>query len=279
MNDLLKNIFSAERPFTTWKINGFQNAPAFLYQSLPSTHTFIKEQVRTGNIYPGSLILADSQEAGRGRHERTWFSECGKNLYFDLLIDLKNFLPKQYAQITQIIALETVLFLRRLDNFSGTNGEQITVKWPNDLLFQKSKFAGILAEVILTPSNAPVLALGMGINVNGDSATYAFLKRKTATLKEIFGKPFNREILFQVLIRQFEKAMQQFQLSGIAPWIALWRKADNFIGTHGTVIQKNALGQNESIAGRILDLQDDGSLLFQKENGQIMTIYAADLEI
>ena len=141
----------------------------------------------------------------------------------------------------------------------------------------------------MTRENAPTPALnmGVGINVNSEPNDYAHLGRAVTTLKTIVGHPINREKLLQMLIGNLERAIGQFKAFGIAPWVAAWRKMDKFIGARGTIVVNNrCTDQNRESgegsikkSGTILDMQDDGSLLFQCDDGKIETVISADLEI
>ena len=129
--------------------------------------------------------------------------------------------------------------------------------------------------------------MGIGINVNSDPEDYAHIGRAVTTLKAIAGRPINREKLLQTLIGNLERAIGQFKAFGISPWISAWRKMDKFIGARGTIVVNNhCTDQNRNSGegsikktGRILDMQPDGSLLFQCDDGKIETVISADLEI
>lgn len=310
-------MFSQERNFTDWQLTGFGDAPAFLFETVGSTHKLMKSMAAAGEIAPGTLFVADSQSDGHGRHERTWDSPAGKNLYFNILIPLDGIPASNFAQITQVAALtfaETFNNVRECAKESqacpanrdcaeseNANSPKITVKWPNDILYGKSKFCGILAEIVFVkrevPASAgmtmqqdaprPALSMGVGINVNSDPAEYAHLNRAVTTLKEIFGHSINREKLLQALIGNLERAIGQFRAFGISPWISAWRKMDQFIGTRGTIVVNNhCTDQNRDSGegaikktGRIIDMNNDGSLLFECDDGTVETVISADLEI
>ena len=292
-------MFSPEAKFSEWHLIGFGNAPAFLFDTLESTHSLMKARAAAGEIVPGTLIVADTQTAGRGRHERTWASPAGKNIYFNILIPLDGIPLASAPQITQVAALTFAEVLRDLQEQSNTQGVgnteigKVTVKWPNDILCGKSKFCGILAELVYIKSAEsgsapqPAISMGVGINVNSDPADYALLGRAVTTLKEICGRSVNREKLLQSLVASLERAIGQFRAFGISPWVAAWRKMDQFIGARGTVIVNNrCTDQNRDNSagaikktGRIIDMNDDGSLLFECDDGTTETVYSADLEV
>lgn len=304
-------MFSQERNFSDWQLTGFGDAPAFLFETIGSTHKLMKSMAASGEIAPGTLFVADSQSDGHGRHERTWDSPAGKNLYFNILISLEGIPASSYAQITQVAALtfaETFNNIQEIAATENRNGTEsasastpkITVKWPNDILYGKSKFCGILAEVVyvrpqqsgqqLAPQQRmprPALSMGVGINVNSDPADYAHLNRAVTTLKTIFGHAINREKLLQALIGNLERAIGQFKAFGIRPWVEAWKRMDQFIGTRGTIVVNNhCTDQNRDSgegsikkSGRIIDMNDDGSLLFECDDGTVETVISADLEI
>ena len=310
-------MFSQERNFTDWELTGFGNAPAFLFGSIESTHKLMKEKALAGELTPGTLFIADSQSNGHGRHERTWDSPAGKNLYFNILIPLEGIPANRFAQITQVAALtfaevfnglqETATSAQSITDSTNAEAPKITVKWPNDILFGKSKFCGILAEIVYTRWRSPIksgmtsedagmtnedaptpaLNMGVGINVNSEPEEYAHLGRAVTTLKAIVGKRINREKLLQALIGNLERALGQFKAFGISPWINAWKRMDQFIGARGTIVVNNhCTDQNRDTGegsikktGCILDMQPDGSLLFQCDDGKIETVISADLEI
>ena len=289
-------MFSQERNFTDWQLTGFGEAPAFLFETIGSTHKLMKSMAASGEIAPGTLFVADSQNDGHGRHERTWDSPAGKNLYFNILIPLDGIPASNFAQITQVAALtfaETFNNIQEGDAIKSRDcagAPKITVKWPNDILYGKSKFCGILAEVVYTRTqNAPrpALSMGVGINVNSDPADYAHLNRAVTTLKTIFGHAINREKLLQALIGNLERAIGQFKAFGIRPWVEAWKRMDQFIGARGAIIvNKHCTDQNRDTGegsikktGRIINMNDDGSLLFECDDGTVETVISADLEI
>ena len=286
------NMFSPESKFSEWHLAGFGDAPAFLFDSIESTHSLMKARASAGKIVPGTLIVADTQTAGRGRHERTWASPAGKNLYFNILIPLDGIPLASAPQITQVAAITFAEVFRDLQDGSNAQGlgnrdiGKITVKWPNDILCGKHKFCGILAELVYI-KGTPAISMGVGINVNSDPADYAHLGRAVTTLKDICGRSVNREKLLQSLVAGLERAIGQFRAFGISPWVAAWRKMDQFIGARGTVIVNNrCTDQNRDSGagaikktGRIIDMNDDGSLLFECDDGTTEVVYSADLEV
>jgi len=294
-------MFSQERNFTDWQLTGFNVAPAYLFETIGSTHKLMKSMAASGEIAPGTLFVADSQSDGHGRHERTWDSPAGKNLYFNILIPLEGIPASNFAQITQVAALtfaetfnnvreDVAIANRDCAESVNANSPKITVKWPNDILYGKSNVRPQQSEQRLAPQQRmprPALSMGVGINVNSEPSDYAHLNRAVTTLKAIFEHAINREKLLRALIGNLERAIGQFRAFGIRPWVEAWKRMDQFIGARGTIIVNNhCTDQNRDSGegsikktGCILDMQPDGSLLFQCDDGKIETVISADLEI
>ncbi len=260
----MDEFFSAERPFESWKIYGFNGKEARLFPQLESTHRYSKENLQ--DLEAGDVVVADSQSSGRGRHNRTWLSPKGKNLYFNILYPLKGFAPREYPQLMQISAIAIAQVLR-------TIGVDASVKWPNDILCEKKKLCGMISE-ILDRSGEKLLTLGVGIDVNADEEDLKEIDRPVTSLKILLSRSVNREILLQTIIDKLRQSVELAQAKGVLPWIDEWRKMDRFIGNPGRIVEGS-----ETIEGTILDINDDGSLLFCTISGQIVTRHTGDLEI
>ena len=260
----MNHIFSVERPFDKWELHGFASRKAFLYSELTSTHRFSKENI--SEFDAGDLLVADSQSSGRGRHDRKWISPEGKNLYFNILYSLEGFLPKQYPQLMQITAISLAQVFRSF-------GVNASVKWPNDILCEKKKFCGMISEV-LVKNGKKILTTGIGIDVNATEEDLAEIDRPVTSLRIILGKPLNREVLLQAIVQKLEESIAIAKVQGVAPWITEWRKMDQFIGHSARMVEGS-----EVIEGTILDINEDGSLLFRKTDGTTVSRYTGDLEI
>lgn len=260
----MEDFFSAEQPFESWKILGFNGKMAKLFPHLESTHRYSKEHLQ--ELEAGDVIVADSQSSGRGRHDRTWLSPKGKNLYFNILYPLGKFTPREYPQLMQISAITIAQVLRE-------TGIDASVKWPNDILCEKKKICGMISE-ILSRNNEKILTLGIGIDVNADEDDLKSIDRPVSSLKLLLGRSVNREVFLQTIINRLQLSVEIAQTKGVTPWIDEWRKMDRFIGNPGKIVEGD-----EIIEGTILDINDDGSLLFCTKSGQIITRHTGDLEI
>ncbi len=123
------------------------------FDTIPSTNLYIKENYR--QLSDQTVVVANHQTAGRGRLSRTW--EDSDDLLFSIL--LKDNLPHNVANLSLLTAASLYkTLIKILDN--------VTIKWPNDILVNSKKLAGILLESVVIGEKIDCVIIGVGINVN-----------------------------------------------------------------------------------------------------------------
>ncbi len=149
----------------------------------------------------GTVVLAESQSAGRGRLGRTWDSPDRAGLYLSVLLRPAD--PPERIGRYPIAAAVAVCEACR-----AFAGDRVTVKWPNDVLAEGRKLAGVLAEMRQGPSGAE-LVLGIGINVNQTAEDFpAALRRSAASLRMIEdGVLVDRETVASTLLEALAAAL------------------------------------------------------------------------
>lgn len=154
--------------------------------TLDSTNNYVANLESEGKIEHGTVILAESQEAGKGQRGSKWDSEPYKNLTLSCFLKHDNLAVNQHFILNQVISLACVDFLNHFH--SG-----FEIKWPNDIVFSSSKIAGILIENHLQGEKIRSSIVGLGININ----QLTFGNYNASSLAEISGKEFSlREIVF-----------------------------------------------------------------------------------
>ncbi|HSQ42809.1 MAG TPA: biotin--[acetyl-CoA-carboxylase] ligase [Fibrobacteraceae bacterium] len=258
-------IFSSERDFPQWGLQGLDGAPARLFQNINSTNRWLREHA--SECVPGTLALANQQSAGRGRFDRVWCSPVGKNLYFSLLLAPSGVSVTQWPHLTQVAAITLAQLYQDL-------GLEAHVKWPNDVLWNRHKMCGLLAERA-QGAWGDALVLGIGINVNSEPADFADLGRLAASLRIALGKPLNREALLAEYLKRLASAFLCFAQKGVAPWLEIWRTMPNFVGSKARLVLVD-----KTLAGTIAGIRDDGSLWFLPDGAsEPLSVYSGDLEV
>lgn len=126
-----------------------------------STNNYLKELLSNSKpVADGTVIMAESQYAGRGQQQNKWNAEPGKNLTFSLLLK-PSFLPlQQQFYLTQTISLGVITAMQQ------ATGLPIQIKWPNDIYHGDKKLGGILIENMVQGSGIKNSVIGIGLNVN-----------------------------------------------------------------------------------------------------------------
>jgi len=149
-------------------------------RSTPSTNAILRGMAEEGAV-PGTIILADEQTAGRGRHGRSWFSPSGGGRYCSLLLE-PGIAPDRTGWITLAAALALVRSARPL-------GATLTIKWPNDVECEGRKIAGVLAEMASRREVIGGIILGTGVNIDWtDCEVPAGVRERGGTLSECVGR-------------------------------------------------------------------------------------------
>src|SRR3972149_1428758 len=130
----------------------------YSFETIDSTNTYGRS-LKESEAPHGTLIVADEQTSGKGRQERPWQSQKGKNLLFSLVLR-----PK-FSQ-ERIRLLPFAAALASAHAIETETGCAVECKWPNDLLVGRKKVAGILIETTVQDEAVKNAIAGFGINVN-----------------------------------------------------------------------------------------------------------------
>ncbi len=227
------------------------------------------KQLATSQSAHGTVIVANTQTAGRGRMTRVWQSPPDCNLYFSLVL-----FPTIPPQIVPQLALLCALGVHEAMSQTVPT-HTFGLKWPNDLWSQQGrKLSGILCEAVLCGSQTAIVA-GIGINVNGSSDDFPPDIRQTAgTLSELANHPLDRIELLAKFLNAFEPLLDQWQAAqSLQPFMDTWNKFDILRGT--SIRVQNG---DEIIEGIADGIRPDGRLVLSTPDGERL-IHAGDTHI
>jgi BirA family biotin operon repressor/biotin-[acetyl-CoA-carboxylase] ligase len=206
----------------------------------------------------GQWLRAETQTGGRGRLGRSWQSPPG-NLHASTLVRLRpgDPPPASLALVAAVALHETV---------AAYSGEcDIRIKWPNDLVCDGAKLAGILLE-----RSGSVVVIGFGVNL---AAHPDDLPAATTSLKELIGDAPDPHAFNEELAGIFAAWLAQWRSGGLGPILEQWQDAAHPPGTPLSV----ALGQEARLQGRFEGLDRDGALRLRLADGAIHVIRAGDV--
>ena len=186
--------------------------------SVDSTNRYTLNQASSG-IVSGLAVVAEHQSAGRGRRGRHWVSPFGRNLYLSLLWEFE----LDAAQLSGLSLAIAVAITRALTKVKINN---VMLKWPNDVLWQERKLCGVLLEMKGEASGPWQVVIGIGMNVNMGSIKTEEIGQPWVDLQSILGRDLDRNQLAGLILSELVDAMDQFQRSGLSPFLADWRARD-----------------------------------------------------
>lgn len=233
------------------------------YATLGSTNDEAKALARAG-APQGTLVWADEQTAGRGRRGRVWLSPPG-NLYLSLVLRPDG-APARAAQLSFVAALglgDALVALGLGDALAALGGPamRLRYKWPNDLLANGRKLAGILLESETSASDrVDFVVVGVGVNIVLAPDDVEFPATSLAAQGVATVTP---AALLAGFARHFEIWARRWRAEGFAPVRAAWLARASGLGERVRVrLERNTL------CGRFLDLDDDGALVLEGVQGR-----------
>lgn len=237
------------------------NTSDFIFQiiqldSVQSTNSYAHELMRTKNVAEGTLIKANFQKKGKGQFKNSWQSEKDKNLLFSLLLKYK-------IPIEQQFLLSKMIALSLKDYLDSLSVGQVKIKWPNDILIDKEKVAGILIENAVLGKQISHSIIGVGLNVNQDQ--FHVFNRRATSLKLKSGSPFDiKKVLNQLLVhlkRRYKQCRNSPELIHQEYLMAL----------HGFEKTQQYQDQKGIFKGQITSILPNGHL--QIRQGEILKSY------
>ena len=219
--------------------------------------------LKASELPDGFILISDHQTDGRGRFGRQWVAPPFKNLLFSVLLH-PNWQMERNQLVTPALALATVEVLESL-------GFRATVKWPNDVVVEREgekKIAGILAEYV--QQEKPALVVGMGLNIEWPQEEDSAPPNSTS-LKACEIEKDRWEMLVEIL-KNFEKRLVEISSEkGSITFRQAYIARSSTIGNQVKVEKSDG-----KIVGVAIDVEEDGSLVIENENG-ITLITAGDV--
>lgn len=232
--------------------------PCHFFPEVSSTNTIAHAFGQQGAA-EGTLVVADAQRAGRGQAGRVWISPAERNLYASLILR-PAVTPAQAPLLSLLAAVALVDTLRQ-------EGVSCGIKWPNDVLIDDRKVAGILTEMETDGERVRFVVVGIGVNVNMTAAELARelgpIAPTATSLQYVLGREIGRERLLAALLSQLEEWYERFRLHGEAvlqpAWEARSLMAGRRIGARTADAVWEGTAEGIDALGRLRLRRDDGS--------------------
>jgi BirA family biotin operon repressor/biotin-[acetyl-CoA-carboxylase] ligase len=227
-----------------------------------STMDLARDAVQHGAV-EGTLALTDAQTAGRGRLGRSWVAPPGANLLSTLVLYPPPTIMRQIAMITPLAIVDAV---------REVTGLSAAIKWPNDVVLEGKKLAGILIESSTTDDGTGFALVGAGINVNFDPRAVDEIRDIATSVSVALGRDADREALLASYLLHFEQLYDGAR-GGRSPRDR-WRSLLVTLGQRVTATEPHRVTD-----GVAEDVDDDGSLLLRADHGSLVAIEAGDVTL
>jgi BirA family biotin operon repressor/biotin-[acetyl-CoA-carboxylase] ligase len=235
------------------------------FETVDSTNSKAYE-LALGGAKEGELVISESQEKGRGRLGRHWFSPPFVNLYLSVILR-PDIPPQQASLITLMAAVATADAIRKF------TGLVPLIKWPNDILLRGRKVAGLLNEIHSEVDRIHFIILGLGVNLNVDEEMFPKEVRALATsLKRETGQTVSRKAFLQLLLQELEEWYALFMKEGAATILRAWRDRAQIKGRR---VKVRSFG--ETLVGVAVGIDSDGALILETLGGR-RKVVAGDIE-
>ncbi|QOL50173.1 biotin--[acetyl-CoA-carboxylase] ligase [Massilia litorea] len=219
---------------------------------------------RAATLAAPVLLVARNQTAGRGRAGRSWLSSSEGSLTFSLAWRFEGGL----ARLTGLPLAIGVALAEALERL----GVQVGLKWPNDVLRDGDKLAGILIETQAAPSGGVWAVIGIGLNLVMPDELEAQIGRSVASLPWL--ARMDRDALLAALLDGLAGALREFERAGFGAFAARWNLRHAWQGETVTVLDRGTVLHEGSAAG----VDDAGRLLLDTQEGRI-AVLAGDVSL
>lgn len=215
----------------------------------------------------GTLVVADSQTAGRGRRGKGWVSPRGTGIWMSMILR-PSMSPMSASMLTLIAGLSVVRGVKR------STGLDAMIKWPNDAVLNGKKICGILTEMSTEVEEIRYVIPGIGINVNMDDFPEE-IKDTATSLKLEAGRSIRRSPVIAAVAESFEHYydifMETFDMSGLKE-----EYNTHLVNMDREVLVLDPRGQ---YSGRALGIDHEGSLLVRREDGSLSSVISGEVSV
>jgi len=219
-----------------------------------------------GGEAEGTCIIAESQDAGKGRLGRKWFSPIGKNLYISIVLR-PHIPPSNVYPITFLSSLAVYDTIKALI----TDFEPV-LKWPNDVLVDGRKICGTLLELSTEADMIRFVIVGIGLNINmGENDIDKEIKHKATSLFMLTKKSFERSMVCGILLTNIERYYSIFMEKGPDEICSIWEERAKIKGKHIEIVQ-----MGETYKGISEGIDRDGGIILAID-GKTKKIIAGDV--
>ncbi|MDF2431359.1 MAG: BirA family transcriptional regulator [Mucilaginibacter sp.] len=235
-------------------------------KQVDSTNNFLKELLSNSKpVIEGTVIMAESQFAGRGQQQNGWHAEPGKNLTFSIL------LKPAFVPVTAQFDLVRAVSLGVFYALYPLLGEKLKIKWPNDIYYGDRKLGGMLIENLVQGSQIKNSIIGIGLNINQEN--FPAELTNAISLKQILHQDYDLKTLLAEICRHIEAWYLNLKAGKISVVRNSYIDRLYWLNEH-----KSFKTPEGSFKGIIKKVRDNGLLVIENNNHQELEFSLKEIE-
>ncbi len=233
-------------------------------EEVDSTNSYAKKNI--SKIEDKTAVITQRQTSGRGRLNRSWVDLGEENLFLSIVLKPSDTFKEIYPNLTQYLSVALCKVIE-------TYGIKTQIKWPNDVLVDGKKIAGILSETVMQGAKLEGIVLGVGVNLNSNQENIDAIPNKIATSLNIeTGKAISLKEFLDKLLTEFFEHYDEFLQSGFLQIKNDYIKRNCFLGKELKVQVFNHI--ESGIAKAVNDL---GELVLEDNNKREIVLTIGDI--
>lgn len=239
------------------------NLREIFLENIDSTNLWAKTNIE--KLTDKTIIFAGSQTNGRGRLQRKWVDLGSGNLFMSIVLKPGVIFDECYSNLTQYMSVQ---LCKTFEEYHI----KPEIKWPNDVLINGKKIAGILSEASVKGTTLKGLVLGIGVNLNANEKNFSLIDKKVTSLNIELGKSIEMIAFKDKLISKFFEHYSQFLQNGFEFIKKDYLSYANFLDKELSVSLIN-----NSIKGVAKGVTDKGELILLNNNGDEFILNIGDI--
>lgn len=220
--------------------------------TVDSTNAYVKQHM--SELSDRTAVYTSHQTSGRGRLSRKWIDTGDDNIYLTIFLKPSEEFQDVFPNLTQYLS---VVLVKTLEDY----GVKAQIKWPNDVLVNGKKIAGILSESSMQGAKFKGIALGIGINLNTSREKLEEIDKPATSLGVILNQKIDRDKFLHALLEKFCLLYDKFLDEGFLLIKKDYLKHASFLDND---IKINVLGEIHT--GKAIDITDGGALVLEKDS-------------
>lgn len=229
------------------------------FEELTSTNEYAKRYGRNNEV-----IVAKRQTGGKGRLGRSWSTEEGEAIAMSICL-----VPKVDVSAVSMLTLVAAMAVRE-----ALSEHEVMIKWPNDIIYNNKKLAGILTEMITEDNRIKTVVIGIGLNVNVCEFPQDIRNKATSMYLET-GKTYDMQKIIDDILLSFAKYYDIFLKT--SDMKLLKEEYNNSLINYNRLVK--AISSGEKMTGTALGIDDDGELVIRKNDGTIISIRSGEVSV